>query len=70
MRIEFPQGTPIDEQIRRRIKVATGRKHQGRPGPGKPKKGPRVAALKTGKARALKKRVRMYWAGELDEFPS
>lgn len=67
MRQSFNQGTPIEEQIGRRVKIHTGHKHMDRQGPGKPRKRPDPRILP--RLRRFKARVRAYWAGEVDECP-
>jgi len=67
MRLEFKQGTPIHEQLRRIVKTQTGHKHGGRPGPGKSRK--RVCQSKVVRARKFKAEVRKYWLGERECYP-
>lgn len=71
MRVEFKNGTPIEDQIKRRIKVKTGHKHQARPGPGKAQREGKAKwqAQKVAKDRLRRKKVAAYWAGEREEFP-
>jgi hypothetical protein len=66
MRITFPQGTPIEDQIGRRPKVSTGRKHTGAPRPGRPPK--QVDPFKVKRMKQHKKRVAAYWRGDVDEY--
>jgi hypothetical protein len=61
----FDSSVPLADQVRRIIKVKTGRKHQHRIGPGK--KRVRVSSINP-KAKQ-RKRIAAYWRGELDEFP-
>lgn len=64
----FDRDVPLEEQVRRAgIKAHTGRKHQHRIGPGKPRKRPNPGVL--GRVRKVKARVRAYWRGESDEYP-
>lgn len=65
MRMTFDSSVPLADQIRRIIKVKTGRKHQHRIGPGRKQ----VRASKIDPKAKQRKLVAAYWRGELDEFP-
>jgi hypothetical protein len=70
----FDRTVPIQDQISRRIKTKTGRKHRHAKGPGRVAAEKRAKAMQACKVKQAKrgrylKRVRAYWAGEIDEHP-
>lgn len=73
----FDQSVPREDQVRAVIKVATGRKHQKRPGvrakqreENRRKRRDAIESAKQARAEAKRRdAVRAYWSGQSDELP-
>jgi hypothetical protein len=72
MRKEFDRSIPeIEQRLGMPSKISFGHKHTKTKGPGK-KSGPDIAAIGRAKKKEKirKKKVAMYWNGELEQYPT